>query len=1267
MNYPSMRIEGAILSPDIVERLDDMSGQKASDFGFKTGTKVKDEIARAWADAQDYWRIFQRKLETLRPEQLATTETRNNWIVPLLGLLKYDLEFQKSGTEVHGKIYAISHRVTNRGNTPVQIVGYQDPAGLDKKPANATLRMSAHALVQQYLNLNDELYGIVTNGRVIRLLRDSSRLIKQSYLEFDLDRIFNDGLYADFAILFRLLHASRLPHSSEAAAESLIEKYHQDSLDSGARIREGLSEAVENAIKAFGNGFLAHPDNTDLRESIAAGDLDAAKYYRSLLGLIYRLLFLMVIEERGLVFPDDTPKAQREIYTKYYSVQRLRNLAEKRYLADKRHHDLWQALLSTFHLFEADGPGEKIGLKPLAGDLFSPAAIAAIFNCRLGNDVLLGCLRSLGLYEHPDTRQMIRVNYAALNVEEFGSVYEGLLKYTPQIVIDGISAEFLLTPGPDVTQSHYTPDDLVQPLIKHSLDYLIEDRLKMDDRETALLDLRVADIACGSGHILLAAARRIATELAVVRTGEEQPSPTAYRKALRDVIRNCIFGVDLNPLAVELCKVALWLEAHNPGEPLGFLDHHIKCGNAIVGFVSREEVDNGVPEEAFVRMPDDEPEFAKAVRLKNKNERKDRRQQSLTFTEERRGEIATVLERWRTITAMDERTPADIDAKKVAFERFSRCGAVHDLGQIASIPIAQFFVQKTPENSNKLITDAEFRDYWSGKRRPKEPAFAVSNVVDHEKKLFHWFLEFPGVMVRGGFDCILGNPPYLGGTKISTQLGTGIFNSILYLHNKIRGHADLVAYFFDRALSLVCRTGFIALITTDRITQGDTRSGTLEAAVNAGASIVYGKRSLRWPGQAAVHVSLLSISKSVRPNIRPMLDDRRVESIQVTLEEGIDLPNPIKLASNVRVGFAGSYVYGEGFVLSSDEASRLVEVRSSNVDVVRPFLIGDDINQSPTQVPSRFVIDFRDWGLDRSRRYPECFSILEDRVKPIRDPIVARGRQVHEVDFWKFWDKRLDKYALIDGLRRVIALARTGKHASFTFTDPTIVYSDDCVIFISEEGSVLANLQSSIHFAWIMRHCTMRGTTIRYSVTNVLNTFPFVDLKEPNVNQSLILIGEQYHEHRQQLMLMLWLGLTKIYNLFHDPELSVEMVADVSGKDDDIAREGYEGLLELRRLHVKLDNAVRDAYGWHDLDLGHDFHEVETLPENDRTRYTISPTARKEVLKRLLALNHQRAGEEESKAAAAKPAKNKRGNKSSVDKTAGGDDSLLLGGPLFDR
>ncbi len=848
MNYPSIRIEGAILSPDILGHIDEAIGQRPADFGFDTGAKVKDEIARAWADAQDYWRIFQRKVESLKADSPATTETRQQWVVPLMGLLGYQLEYQAKGVELNGKNYTISHRAINRGNTPVHIVGYRESAGLDRKPErtySGAPRMSAHALVQEYLNLHDELYGIVTNGRVLRLLRDSSRLIKLSYLEFDLDRIFSDGLFADFAILYRLLHVSRLPANNDAAAESLIERYHQDSLDSGARIREGLSKAVEQAIRDFGSGFLAHPANDELRQLIAEGKLTPETYYQHLLRLIYRLLFLLVIEERGLIFPPTATKQQRDIHRHYYSLERLRLLSEKRHLADKRHHDLWLAMLATFRLFEAHGPGEKLGIAPLAGDLFSPAAIGPLAQAKLGNDVLLGCLRSLGLYQHPDNGQTIRVNYAALNVEEFGSVYEGLLKYETAFTFYLSTPTFELRPGADDTQSHYTPDDLVQPLIKHSLDYLIADKLKAPNPEKALLDLRVADISCGSGHILLAAARRIATELAIVRTGEEQPSPSAFRSAIRDVIRNCIYGVDLNPLAVELCKVALWLEAHSPGEPLNFLDHHIKCGNAIVGFARREEAERGVPDEAFATMPGDDKETAALLRKRNKQERKDHEAGQLPLSPSLQKQLDDILRGWHDLATLPEHTPDEIEAKKARYLAFSQSDEAWFLNQIAAIPIAQFYLPKAADNLQKFITDATYRRYWKGEMIPQGQATAEAWAMAERKRFFHWFLEFPEIIGRGGFDCILGNPPYLGGKKLSGTYGDAFLNWLKFEYPPAGGLSDLVVYFVRRMSLLIRPNGFFSLISTNTISQGDSRAGGIGYLCEKGYSIVYANKSVR--------------------------------------------------------------------------------------------------------------------------------------------------------------------------------------------------------------------------------------------------------------------------------------------------------------------------------------------------------------------------------------------------------------------------------------
>jgi hypothetical protein len=1240
MNYPSIRIEGAILSPDILDRIDDFPGQKPSDFGLDSSIKVKDEIARAWADAQDYWRIFQRKLETLKPDNPATSETRQLWVVPLLGLLGYQIDFQPRAAELNGKRYAISHRATNRAQAPVQIVGYREPAGLDRKPENAAVRMSAHAVVQEFINLNEQVYGLVTNGRILRLLRDSSRLIKLSYLEFDLDRIFTDGIFSDFAVLYRLLHATRLPVTNETAAESWIERYHQDSLDSGARIRDGLSHAVESAIRDFGNGFLAHPANTELREAVASGTLRPDDYYKNLLRLIYRLLFLMVIEERDLVFPPGATTTQREIYQRYYSVHRLRLLSERRYLADHRRHDLWLALLSTFRLFDANGPGDKLGLAPLAGDLFGYQAIPSISGCTLGNDVLLACLRSLSVYEHPENRQLIRVNYGALNVEEFGSVYEGLLEYKPVFHAHGDAIEFAFEQGGEraATGSHYTPDDLVQPLIKHSLDYLIADRLKAPNPEAALLDLRVADIACGSGHILLAAARRIATELAAVRTGEEQPSPPAFRAALRDVIRTCIYGVDLNPLAVELCKVALWLEAHNPGQPLNFLDHHVKCGNAIVGFVRREELDKGVPNEAFATVPGDDKGLAAKWRNANKQDRADIRQMRLAPAVQQR--LEERLAQWNALSALPERTPVEIEAKKERFLAFMQGNDAFTLTQIAAIPISQFYVAKTPNNHARLVTDSQFRRYWADGQPPQGEGTAMALATSIEKRFFHWFLEFPDIIARGGFDCILGNPPYLGGQGLSGSYGHSFCGYVKWEYAPT-GLSDLVAFFLRRIFTLLRPDGFTAFITTNSIKDPDVRKDGLEQVLTQGGNINLAVRGIKWPGRANVVVSLLSIHKGPW-NGKRVLDGRDVTAISAHFDDAPDDSEPVPLEASQNVLFMGTIWLGEGFLLSVADATHLKRQGASSA-AIRPLMNGQEINSSPDQKPERSIICLQQYNSVEAAEIsePSLVARLRERVLPER---LAQNNDAAKKRWWRYYRYNELCYDKLQNLSRSFVAARITKYLNFSCAPVDCIFTDTIYVFATDRWDLYGVVQSTLHEVWARKYSGSLKQDLRYSPSKCFETFPFPEGLWQTASPTLAAIGERYHEHRKSLMLSLGLGLTDIYNLFHARDLTPVKIAKVSEKSAEESERGCAGLLELRRIHVELDLAIRDAYGWQSLPLDHGFYEVETLAENDRVRYTVSAAARKEILRRLLALNHARAAEQ----AVAKPTKPGRVKKAAI-------------------
>ncbi|NQU25462.1 MAG: restriction endonuclease [Candidatus Nealsonbacteria bacterium] len=1249
MQYPSIRIEGAILSGDIIDAIErgEKGFQKADDFDLDPTSKVKAEIASAWADARDQWRIFRRKADALKEGATGTTETRNLWMTPLLGLLGYQVEFAAKGEEVNGRNYAISHRDTSRDGFPVHIVGCND--SLDCRRTEGGTRMSPHALVQEYLNLTEHLFAVVTNGGFLRLLRDSTRLVKLSFLEFDLDRMFEEELFADFAILFRLVHVSRMPRTQESAAESIIENYHQDALDSGSRIRDGLSDAVERSIKSLANGFLKHPANDILRQSIISGETDHKTFYQWQLRLIYRLLFLMVIEERDLIFSRDADRRYREVYYDYYSIGRLRRLSVHRHFADRAYQDAWTGLRNTFQLFEDIGYGKKLGIAPLAGDLFDGRAIGLLNDCRLDNEILLTCLKNLSLFTNPITHQVMRVNYAALNVEEFGSVYEGLLEYDPTIQeMDG-RLEFSFVGGDDraASGSHYTPDELVQPLIKHSLDYIIAGKLKEPDPEKALLGINICDVACGSGHILLNAARRIATELAVLRTGEDQPSPPAFRAAVRDVIRNCIYGVDLNPLAVELCKVSLWLEAHVPGEPLNFLDHHIKCGNAIVGLANREELQRGIPDEAFKTLPDDDKRVAAAFRKQNKEER--RGYQTLDFSGRPAGDLDALCGDFTSVANLPEQTTEEIRKKQEAYAEFRRGIHLRNLKTLADIQVAQFYIPKTEETRRKATTHDQYRRYLKGENPHPEPT-AFAQAIAYRKRFFHWFLEFPEIMSQGGFDCILGNPPYLGGQALSGTYGYPFCEYVKWQYVPI-GLSDLVVFFVRRIYKLLKPNGITAFITTNSIKDGDIRREGLEKILDDGGVIMMAVRAIKWPGRANLTISLVAISRGNVPHPR-FLNGRQVDCISAYLEDEQRSPEPNRLHESFSKVLVGTHYLGDGFVIPAEQAQRMLMENADNSDVLFPLFNCQELNNLPDHLAKRYIINFHTWDEEKASQYADAFAIAKEHVWPERQKKAGRLRD----RWWLFKRPYVEISNRSRTLDRFFACGITTKHMSFSAMSPNHVFSHAVCVLVSDRWDHFSVVQSSLHECWARKLSGAHELRLRYSPSNCFETFPFPEHLWQMENPELGLVGKEYHERRRSLMRLLWIGLTGIYNLFHTRDLTRDIVAAASKKDTEIAVSGYDGLLELRRKHVELDTAVLCAYGWHEptddgppIDLRHDFHEVDYLPENDRIRYTIHPDARREILKRLLLLNHRRHAEEEAAAKKTKSEKGSRADKSDAD------------------
>jgi hypothetical protein len=555
--------------------------------------------------------------------------------------------------------------------------------------------------------------------------------------------------------------------------------------------------------------------------------------------------------------------------------------------------------------------------------------------------------------------------------------------------------------------------------------------------------------------------------------------------------------------------------------------------------------------------------------------------------------------------------------------------------------IAQFYIPKTTENDPLLISDATFRRYWSDGLTPQGIATAKAWATATEKRFFHWFLEFPDIIARGGFDCILGNPPYLGGQALSGTYGHSFCGFVKWEYTPT-GLSDLVAFFLRRIFTLLRHNGFTSFITTNSIKDGDIRKDGLEQVIANGGEICMAVRGIKWPGRANLVVSLVALRNGAFTGKR-LLDGKEVSVIGAFLDSELEQNEPVSLESEGRHLLVGTHYLGDGFVLSGSEANRIRECDPDSELILAPLLNGDELNNIPDQQSGRWIICFWDWTQARAGQHGAAYEIVESLVKPARQ--LSTEKRLRE-RWWQFKRPYTEIHAKTQSLKQAFTVALTTKHMSFSAISPNVICTHALAVFTTDRWDLFAVVQSTLHEIWARKYSGALKQDLRYSPSKCFETFAFPVGIWQTANSDLSALGERYHGHRRSLMLSLWLGLTDIYNLFHARSLSPAMVAKVSKKSADEAARGYEGLLDLRRLHVQLDLAIRDAYGWQDMPLDHDFYEVETLAENDRVRYTISPTARKEVLRRLLTLNHQRAAEEEEKRKAApKPAKGKRGEK----------------------
>ena len=781
MKYTCINIQGNLISEEILQKIEqaEAQGQLATDFGLEPGSNIRSEIEYAWSRIKLDWKHFNDKSQNLPTSDPYGTTLSRKWMEQFLSSLGFDLSRPKSGLlGDNNHSYTISHTAENLDHLPIHIVGFSEPSHPDKntldiKTSGGTSKFSPHGTMQEYLNVTENIYGIATNGLFLRLIRDSGRLIKLTYVEFDIKRMMDEDKYSEFTLLYRLLHASRFPRNKEEAEQCFLETYYKESIETGNRIRDGLSLAVKESLVALGKGFLQNENNTTLREKIQAGTLSSKDYYRQLLRIIYRFLFLMVTEERDLVYdPEDKSEITqrlKKIYLQFYSIARLRKLSESHYVYEAQFNDLWQGLVNTFLLFEGGSNGKKLGIQPLNGDLFSSQAITDLQGSLINNRLLLECVKNLNEFRD-ENKNLVAINYRSLDVEELGSVYEGLLELHP--VIENIEASnpahinFTFHEGTDrkTTGSYYTRPELVNELIKSALIPVIEERVKAHIGNTAaqakaLLKLKVCDAAAGSGHMLLAAARTIAWYLARVQSGEENPAPSVYRKCLREVIQHCIYAVDFNPDAVELCKLALWLEGHNSGKPLSFLDHKIRNGNSLVGVTDLSVLQKGIPDDAFNPVTGDDKKICQELKKDNAKYNKTK-QTTLDFDQTGKIDTTAFTGDYEELENIQQDDVEGVQQVKTKFEKFRNNHTWFKDWRACNLWTAAFFWNYTEENKQASPNSERLATFLSNPAAAYGSMIGKADALSMEHKFFHWPLEFPDVFEQGGFDVMLGNPPW---------------------------------------------------------------------------------------------------------------------------------------------------------------------------------------------------------------------------------------------------------------------------------------------------------------------------------------------------------------------------------------------------------------------------------------------------------------------------------------------------------------------------
>lgn len=1104
-------------------------------------------------------------------------------------------------------------------------------------------------------------------------------------------------------------------------------------------VTEALGEQVRRAVEVLIQS-LDKSDQDRGRELLRG--VKEAELYEAALTVMMRLVFLLSAEERGLLLLGD------ERYEANYAISTLRMQlrAESEEILERR-WDAWSRLLAVFRAVYGGVEHEDLRLPALGGSLFDPdrfpflegRAKSSNWRTDIAKPLPIDNRTVLLLLDAIQQFQGRTLSYRALDIEQIGYVYEGLLERTVKrtaevtLELDGTKSAqspwvtlaelesarldgtarlaellqqrsgssisrvrndlarsvddaladrlltachgdaalrdrikpfghlmrtdpwgyplvypagaFIVTTGSDrrETGTHYTPKSLTEAIVAETLSPIAYVGPAQGTPRagwvlkspTELLDLKICDPAMGSGAFLVQACRWLADRLMEAWTqveaqghtvdvggrvleadanAEPLPRDTEARAivARRLIAERCLYGVDLNPLAVELAKLSIWLVTLAKGRPFGFLDHNLRCGDSLIGIHRLDQLTQ-------LSM---NPTGQSQRRLFGQNI-----EQAVREAVELRSRLREMpIRDIRDVEAM-----AHLDADARHRLEASECIAGAFIGEVfassgSGAALESALASLAIQAARAIDGD---HDVLALMRQRSIAAISTNLPADKpSRRFFHWPLEFPEVFVRerSGFDGIVGNPPFLGGKRITGVAGTAFRDWIvLHIADGRRGSADLVTYFFLRAWSLIRDSGGFGLLAVNTIAEGDTRQVGLEAMLSMGAVIHAAYPNEPWPGKAAVVISRVHIHKGEWHGERSLLG-RPARFISAFLSD-VEEWSPKRLKANEGIVFVGSYVLGMGFVISSDEAHRMLDADPKNAEVIFPYVNGEDINSDPEQRPSRWVINFWDWPEECAKEYKLPWQWIEERVKPERQRLNDSGeyalRNPLPVRWWQYADKRPALYHAIGRgrrfvhhpngwslgstpLARVFCISRVTKFIAPAITPSDYVWSERLIVFGSDSAPLLGILFSQFHEVWVRKNASTFETRLTYTPSDAFETLPFPS----ELPDELGLISDRYADARSKICREKRFGLTDVYNYFH------------TAAERDPCIEG------LRSLQRELDTAVAYAYGWGDLSLEHGFHVVSYLPKNDRIRFTISERARFEVLRRLSELNRQRHEEE---------------------------------------